>query len=82
MPRLSIPLTDEQHRIIRLKCADLGVAQAEVARRFLAAWVRGELALPELDWEYEWTSDDGIHRLHSGRRIIDWGDTKNVNLLD
>lgn len=54
MPRLSVPLTEDQHRALRLKCADLGVAQAEVARRLLAAWVRGEL-----EWSDEKEKDAG-----------------------
>lgn len=46
MPRLSVPLTNEQHKAIRAKAAGLGVPQAEVARRFLLAWARGELDMP------------------------------------
>lgn len=46
VPRLSVPLTDEQHRAIRLKAAGLGVPQAEVARRFLLAWTLGLLDMP------------------------------------
>jgi len=46
MPRLSVPLTDEQHRAIRRKAASLGVPQAEVARRFLLAWALGLLDMP------------------------------------
>ena len=44
---MSVPLTDEQHRAIRMKAAGLGVPQAEVARRFLLAWVRGEMEMPQ-----------------------------------
>lgn len=46
MPRLSVPLTDEQHQAIKAKSDQTGVPQAEVARRFLLAWVQG-LRLPE-----------------------------------
>jgi hypothetical protein len=48
MPRLSIPLTEDQHAAIRRKAGALGVPQAEVARRLLLAWVRGELEMPTI----------------------------------
>ncbi|NIM52236.1 MAG: hypothetical protein GTO22_23830 [Gemmatimonadales bacterium] len=46
MPRLSVPLTDQQHTAIKVKAAQVGLAQAEVARRLLLAWLAGELDLP------------------------------------
>lgn len=46
MPRLSVPLTDEQHAAIRAKALQTGVPLAEVARRFLLAWVGGEMDMP------------------------------------
>ena len=46
MPRLSVPLTDDQHAAIRRKAGALGVPQAEVARRLLLAWANNELAMP------------------------------------
>jgi hypothetical protein len=46
MKRLPIPLTDEQHRAIKVKAAQAGLAAAEIARRFLLAWLRGEIELP------------------------------------
>jgi len=53
MPRLSVPLTDEQHRAIKVRAAQAGVAQAEIARRLLLAWVAGKLNLPpEGKWDY------------------------------
>jgi len=39
MPRLSVPLTDEQHTAIKVKAAQVGLTQAEVARRLLFAWL-------------------------------------------
>ena len=58
MPRLSVPLTIDQHAAIRRKAGALGVPQAEVARRLLLAWVRGEVEMPigETDSEpfYDW----------------------------
>ncbi len=48
MPRLSVPLTDDQHAAIRRKAGALGVPQAEVARRLLLAWVRGEMEMPTI----------------------------------
>jgi hypothetical protein len=55
MPRLSVPLTEDQHAAIRRKASALGVPQAEVARRLLLAWVRGEMDMPvgELRGEIE-----------------------------
>ena len=46
MPSLSAPLTADQHAAIRRKASALGVPQAEVARRLLLAWVRGEMEMP------------------------------------
>lgn len=46
MPRLSVPLTPQQHTAIKVKAAQVGLAQAEVARRLLFAWEEGEIVLP------------------------------------
>jgi hypothetical protein len=43
MPRLSIPLTQEQHTAIKVKAAQVGLSQAEVARRLLFAWLAGDV---------------------------------------
>lgn len=42
MPRLSVPLTQEQHMAIKVKAAQVGLPQAEIARRLLLAWEREE----------------------------------------
>jgi len=44
--RLSVPLDDNQHLEIKVKAAVTGLPQAEIARRLLLAWLRGEIALP------------------------------------
>ena len=46
MPRLSVPLTPEQHRAVKRKAAGLGVPQAEIARRLLLLWLADDLELP------------------------------------
>lgn len=43
MPRLSVPLTDEQHTAIKVKAARVGLTQAEIARRLLFAWLAGDV---------------------------------------
>ena len=43
MPRLSVPLTDEQHTAIKIKAAQAGLPQAEVARRLLLAWLYDDI---------------------------------------
>lgn len=65
MPRLSVPLTTEQHRAIKVKAAETGLPQAEIARRFLLAWLAGEtLADDEAEgkalalWK-QWFEDSG-----------------------
>lgn len=61
MPRLSVPLTDDQHAAIRRKAGALGVPQAEVARRLLLAWARGEveMPIPEPLFQGGWTDITG-----------------------
>jgi len=44
--RICIPLTSDQQKRIKIKAAETGLSMAEVARRFLLAWLRGELELP------------------------------------
>jgi len=46
MPRLSVPLTPEQHKAIKRKAAGRGVPLAEIARRLLFLWLADDLALP------------------------------------
>ena len=47
MPRLSVPLTTEQHSIIRSRADDLGIPLAEIARRLLFLWMVGDTPLPQ-----------------------------------
>jgi hypothetical protein len=49
MPRLSVPLTDQQHRAIKTRAAGLGVPLAEIARRLLFLWLIDDLELPQGD---------------------------------
>lgn len=60
MPRLSVPLTDEQHKAIKVKAAQADLPQAEVARRLLLAWERGEEDKALALWKrwFEWRGGD------------------------
>jgi hypothetical protein len=49
VPRLSVPLTDEQHRAIRTRADALGVPLAEITRRLLLLWLIDDLELPQGD---------------------------------
>ena len=49
MPRLSVPLTDDQHHAIRARADALGVPLAEIARRLLFLWLVEDLELPTGD---------------------------------
>jgi hypothetical protein len=68
MPRLSVPLTDEQHTAIKVKAAQVGLAQAEVARRLLLAWERGDEDETLKLWRrlLEWIGDDPWHEINYG----------------
>ena len=44
--RLPVPLTEAEHMEIKVKAAVLGLPMAEVARRLLRGWLRGEVDLP------------------------------------
>ena len=57
MPRLSVPLTDEQHTAIKIKAAQAGLPQAEVARRLLLAWLRGDVELSDKPGEWDYRAD-------------------------
>jgi hypothetical protein len=59
MPRLSVPLTDEQHKAIKVKSAQAGLPQAEVARRLLLAWLDGEEQALEL-WRRWFEENDDV----------------------
>jgi len=49
--RLPVPLTETEHTEIKVKAAVLGLSMAEVARRLLRGWVRGDVELPACDGE-------------------------------
>lgn len=56
MPRLSVILTEQQHRAIRIKAAEIGLSQTEIARRFLLAWLDEDMPLPLHSgdvWQYD-----------------------------
>jgi hypothetical protein len=58
MPRLSVPLTEEQHIAIKVKAAHAGLTQAEVARRLLFFWLLGAVNLPHEGMHIESTLPD------------------------
>jgi hypothetical protein len=49
MPKLSVPLTAPQHRALKIRAAEVGLTQAEVARRLLMAWVELECAPEDME---------------------------------
>lgn len=57
MPKLSVELSDQDHRQLKVKSAWLGIAQAEIVRRLLSAWFEQRMEIPEEEdpgmvWEY------------------------------
>ena len=71
MPRLSVPLTQEQHKAIKVKAAQVGLPQAEVARRLLLAWERGEEDKALALWKrwFAWGGDNPWHESNYGLDI-------------
>ena len=49
MKRIVIPTDSQTHAGVKAAAARAGLAMADIARRLLLAWLRGEIALPEKD---------------------------------
>ena len=47
MPKLSVQLTDMQHKQLKAKAAWLSLTQSEIVKRFLLAWFEKKIELPE-----------------------------------
>ena len=47
MPKLSVELSEFDHKQLKAKAAWLALTQAEIVRRFLRAWFDREIELPE-----------------------------------
>ena len=50
MKRIVIPISSQVHGDIKATAARAGLAMAEIARRLLLAWLRGEIELPGEAW--------------------------------
>ena len=46
MPKLSVELSEFDHKQLKAKAAWLALTQAEIVRRFLRAWFDREIELP------------------------------------
>lgn len=44
--KMMVRMTEELHRAVRVKAAELGRPVSEIVRVFLRAWVTGEIELP------------------------------------
>lgn len=44
--KLMVRMTEEQHRAVRVKAADLGRPVSEIVRELLTGWVAGKIELP------------------------------------
>ena len=45
--RMMVRMTEEQHKAVRIKAAELGRPVSEIVRELLAMWVAGKVELPE-----------------------------------
>ena len=45
---LMVRMSEEQHRALRAKAADLSVPVAEMVRALAALWLKGEARLPDV----------------------------------
>lgn len=48
MKRFTVPLEDNLHLEIKVKATVLGLPMTEIMRRLLVAWLRGDVALPDM----------------------------------
>jgi len=44
--KLTIRISEEEHKAVRVKAAELGRPVSEIVRALLAGWVSGEIELP------------------------------------
>jgi len=44
--RITVKTTEELHKAVRVKAAELGRPVSEIVREFLAAWAAGKIDLP------------------------------------
>jgi hypothetical protein len=66
MPRLSVPLTDEQHEAIKARAFQQRLPQAEIARVLLLAWLQNpEMIVKDDDGKWYYIS------LHGPREVVD-----------
>jgi hypothetical protein len=49
MPKLSVELSEQNHRQLKIKSAWAGLTQSDVVRHLLSAWFRDEVKIPEQD---------------------------------
>jgi hypothetical protein len=47
MPKLSVELSEQDHRQLKIKSAWAGLTQSDVVRRLLSAWFSDEVQIPE-----------------------------------
>lgn len=45
--RITVSVTEEFHRSVRIKAAERGVSISEVVRALLRLWLSGKIELPE-----------------------------------
>ena len=51
--RITVKTTEEFHKAVRVKAAELGRPVSEIVRGLLEMWVRGEVELPSPEPEQE-----------------------------
>ena len=44
--RITVKTTEELHKAVRVKAAEMGRPVSEIVREFLAAWAAGKIDLP------------------------------------
>lgn len=44
--RITVKTTEELHKAVRVKAAEMGRPVSEIVREFLTAWAAGEIELP------------------------------------
>ena len=47
--KMMVRMTEELHKAVRVKAADLGRPVSGIVRKLLAMWVQGKIDLPESD---------------------------------
>lgn len=46
--RITLKTTEDLHKAVRVKAAELGVSISDIVRALLEKWIKGEIELPEL----------------------------------